>query len=185
VMTDQWRLINGSELYDVREDPGQQRNVADAHAEVVQTLRDDYERWWASLTPAFDAQVRIVLGNDAENPATLTCHDWHSDDVPWHQGAIQRDPAANGYWWVEIEQAGRYAFTLRSRPAGVDHPLSAERARVRIGDVEAQADVSAEDSAVTLTVDLQAGPAKLQTWLEPDGGPSRGAYFVTVERLDE
>lgn len=185
VMTDQWRLINGSELYDVHRDPAQQQNVADAHVDVVKSLRDDYERWWTSLTPAFDAQVRIVLGNDAENPATLTCHDWHSDDVPWNQGAIQRDPPANGYWSVEIEQAGRYAFTLRSRPAGVDHPLSAERARVRIGDVEAQADVSAEDSAVTLTVDLQAGPAKLQTWLEPDGGPSRGAYFVTVERLDE
>ena len=185
VMTDQWRLINGSELYDVSEDPGQQRNVAGAHEDVVKSLRDEYERWWNSLTPALNDDVRIVLGNDAANPATLTCHDWHSDDVPWNQQAVERDPPANGYWSVEIEQGGRYAITLRSRPAGVNHRLSAERARVRIGDIEAEAGVSVEDSTVTLSVDLPAGPATLQTWLESDGGRSRGAYFVTVERLGD
>jgi hypothetical protein len=32
-------------------------------------------------------------------------------------------------------------------------------------------------------MDLEAGPARLQTWLERRDGFSRGAYFVEVRRL--
>ncbi len=185
VMTGRWRLINGVELYDIRDDAGQQHNVAGAHQEVVGKLRAEYDGWWSSLTPVFDEEVRIVLGNEAENPAVLTCHDWHSDEVPWNQGAVRRDPAANGYWSVEIDKAGRYSFTLRSRPEEAAEPLAAARARVRVGEQTAEAEVSPEDPAVTLTMDLPAGAARLQTWLESGDGEGRGAYFVTVRRVGE
>ncbi|MBC8877031.1 MAG: arylsulfatase, partial [Planctomycetes bacterium] len=39
VMTERWRLVGGRELYDVDQDPGQNRNVAADHPEVVRRLR--------------------------------------------------------------------------------------------------------------------------------------------------
>ena len=43
---DPWRLINGKELYDIKADPGQKRDVAADHPDAVDQLTDFYEAWW-------------------------------------------------------------------------------------------------------------------------------------------
>jgi arylsulfatase A-like enzyme len=60
VRTKQWHLVSirgGSqpawELYHLPSDPGELRNVATQHTEVVDRLAADYDRWWASVSPAF------------------------------------------------------------------------------------------------------------------------------------
>lgn len=183
VMTGRWRLVNGRELYDMPADPAQTRDVAGEQPQVVSSLRAAYDDWWESLTPAFGEHVRLVLGDEAQNPAQLTCHDWHGEDVPWSQAAVRRDPPANGYWMVQIARAGRYEFTLRARPPHATGPLAADAARVRVGDVETRADVPPGSTEFHIRMDLEAGPARLQTWLERRDGFSRGAYFVEVRRL--
>src|ERR1700756_1838542 len=39
VLWNKWRLVHGSELYDLATDPGQQQNVADAHPDILARLR--------------------------------------------------------------------------------------------------------------------------------------------------
>ena len=58
VMTEQWRLINGKELYRIKDDPGQSSNVAGQFPETVQDLRSEYDEWWESLKPAMSRTVR-------------------------------------------------------------------------------------------------------------------------------
>src|SRR5690606_21935136 len=38
VMTQRWRLVNGNELFDMQNDPGQKDDVADRHPDVVAQL---------------------------------------------------------------------------------------------------------------------------------------------------
>ena len=45
---------------------------------------------------------------------------------------VEKDPSQNGYWSVDVVQAGRYEFRLRSRPPGVPQPIGATAARVII-----------------------------------------------------
>jgi arylsulfatase A-like enzyme len=207
VMTEQWRLVNGKELYDIRADPGQESDVASAHPEVVSQLREAYEEWWESLSPAFDGYVRIALGSEREDPARLTCHDWHPEDdrlVPWNQTAVQRDPEQNGHWMVEVTRAGTYEFILRMRPEQVPYPLPPGTAKVEVRSetetreggtvsrsmsvqqasrsIPAGRDEGDPPTEVRLTLDLPAGPATLKTWLESETGETRGAYFVDVTR---
>jgi len=195
VMTQRWRLVNGAELYDMAADAGQRANVAGKHPDVVARLRGQYDRWWASLAKPFGEYCRIVLGSEHENPARLTCHDWHGGRVPWHQGAVRGGSAGNGFWAVEIARDGTYEFALRRWPEEVDKPItaaiergraiSATKAKLSIGGVEAAGPIAKGATAVRLTVTLKAGPAKLQTWLTDEKtGQSRGAYFVYVKRLD-
>ncbi len=189
VLTDRWRLVNGKELYaELEQDPGQQRDVASEHPEVVGALRKDYDAWWADVSQRFDEYARIVLGSEKANPVDLNCHDWHPGDdyVPWNQSGqqgVQADPLVNGWWAVEVERPGKYEITLRTRPSGIPYPLAASRARVKVGDAEASADVPAKAEEVTLELELQPGPARLETWLEGDG-KSRGAYYVRVRRVE-
>ena len=61
-MTDRWRLINGRLLFDIEADPGQTKDVADKHPEIVARLRKDYDAWWADISQGFDEYSRLVLG---------------------------------------------------------------------------------------------------------------------------
>src|SRR5207237_197900 len=64
VMWQKWRLVKGTELYDFKSDPGQQKNVAAEHADVLKQMRDYYEKWWNEVEPLLADPVPIVLGAD-------------------------------------------------------------------------------------------------------------------------
>jgi len=184
VMTQRWRLVNGKQLYDMAADPAQKTDVAKQHPQVVQALTKAYDAWWESLKPRFGDYCRIVLGTDAESPARLTCHDWHSGGCPWNQRAVRSAPWATGAWAVEIARPGRYEITLRQQPAEANAPIAADEAWVRVGGVEATAPVPKGATAVTLTLDLKPCKADLETrFTDKTAGKSRGAFFAYVRRL--
>lgn len=51
VRTDRWRLVHNKELYDIQSDPGEKKNVAAEHPEVVLALGEDFDQWWESMLP--------------------------------------------------------------------------------------------------------------------------------------
>jgi len=211
VMTEQWRLVDGQELYDIDADPGQRRDIAGDYPDVVAKLRGEYERWWADVSENHNEVPEIVLGSDRQNPTTLTCYHWNNDtgqqrDMPWAHAHVVAGPLQNGYWWVKVDRAGQYRFTLRRWPtesrlainATSDavpaeeswHPLEpgslvATKARLKIQDIDVTLPVSEGAQAVTFTVSLLAGSTLLQTWFMDDQRASRGAYYVQVERVAE
>ncbi|WP_206352123.1 arylsulfatase [Tautonia rosea] len=189
VMTEAWRLVNGSELYAIGEDPGQTQDQAAEHPETVAELRAIYDRWWDDVSRTHDRIARIVVGSEEENPARLTCHDWSGSDQdpPWNQSMIRTGLVRNGLWNVEVDRKGVYTIELRRWPAREPRPINdgpgplAHDARLAIGGLEVTQPVGPDDVAITFRVELDAGPAGLQTWFEgPEG--SRGAYFVSVRR---
>jgi len=44
-------LVNNAELYDLKADPGETKNVIAEHADVVASLRAAYDRWWDEILP--------------------------------------------------------------------------------------------------------------------------------------
>ncbi len=185
VMTERWRLVRGSELYDVVADPAQSRDVAAEHPDVVAQLDGFYERWWQRVSVEFDRPVRVRLGADAHRIVTLTAHDWHApqEAIPWDQSHIRRDHPGNGIWKVQAIVAGDYQVELRMRPTGVDYRFGAGTAVLRIDDREVEADLTAGSDVVRFEVRLEAGPLSLSSTVREEGKPERGAYFVTIERL--
>jgi arylsulfatase A-like enzyme len=184
VMTDRWRLVNGKELFDITADPGQTNNLAADNPRVVAELTKEYEAWWKSLSVVFDEHVKIVVGDDAENPARLTCHDWHTGNVPWNQGHIRSGPMTNGNWVVDVAVDGEYEFTLRRWPEEAPGPIEADQVTLAVGDVTATAVGKPTDESVTLKVELKKGEADLKATLtNSQTGKSRGAFFVYVNRL--
>ncbi|MDF1862938.1 MAG: sulfatase-like hydrolase/transferase [Verrucomicrobiales bacterium] len=128
VMTTDWRLVsnhNGKgelnqELYQIKEDPGQEENVIADHPEVAERLKEFYNNWWDEIAPTFGSPARIKIGHPAENPSRLTSHDWISDNmVPWNQQHIRSGddkPQNTGFWYLDIVEAGDYEITLRRWP---------------------------------------------------------------------
>ena len=61
-----------------------------------------------------------------ENPVCLRGHDWHSRGLPpWNQGHIRSGKIGNGYWVVDVANAGTYEFSLRRWPLETGMALNA------------------------------------------------------------
>jgi arylsulfatase A-like enzyme len=189
VMTEQWRLVNGKELYDLQDDPGQTRDVAAEQRETVARLRAAYEQWWEHVNDRFDDACRIPLSvapgaSQVPGVVRLTAHDWHAPlaEVPWNQDLIQGGAAGNGFWEVEVARAGDYDISLARWPREMPNapPLTATEARLVVGGIDEEQAFPAGAGEATFRVSLPAGPARLQTWLTEKNGASRGAYYVYI-----
>jgi len=207
VMTRRWRLVRGKELYDITTDPGQRRDVAPEHPDVVERLRAAHETWWDEVSPRLEQYCPISLGNDAENPTRLNAMDVLGD-VAWNQGHIMMARRSTGKWAVDVEQAGRYRFALRRWPEELDLPLDAELppdeavriapfqqnqepkaihprvALLKLFQNEFAQDVARGDTEVVFDLHVQeSGITQLEAWFIDEDGSRQGAYYVRAERL--
>ncbi|MDA1013196.1 MAG: arylsulfatase [Planctomycetota bacterium] len=210
VMTSQWRLINGKELYDIEADPGQKRDIAAVHPQVVNSLRTFYDKWWAELEPTFKDSTAIYLGHPRDNPARLTSHDWiTTNSTPWNQSQVRQamTGAGNtGFWNVKIVADGDYEIRLRRWPEEADQAIDAALApgsdvpgvkayrtapgkaikpvlaTVNIGRIEAAAAVKPGEKEVTFQLKLKAGKTRLSAVFTDANNAQHGAYFVYVTK---
>lgn len=197
VMTERWRLVNGKELYSIFLDPSQARDIASKHPDVVASLREDYEKWWASLEPSFDDIVRFDLGG-AENPTTLMSHDWYmgegDGDSAWHHAYVKRNELRNGRFMVNIKKAGKYRITPMRWPEYVDKPSGCVKARVYIYPhithgtplgIGVEEKIDPKKPVKSFDLELSAGLADITTTLTNEDGKTFGAYYVKVEYLGD
>jgi arylsulfatase A-like enzyme len=186
VMTKRWRLVDGKELHDMAADPGQQKDVAAAHPEVVAQLRADYEGWWKSLEPAIEQTVRYGLGG-LENPMTLASHDWLMpgvDPAAWHQVHVERGMLKTGSWAVTVEKSGKYEITLHRWAPYLNKPMGISKARLRVGAIDEEIEVASKSTGATFQVELTKGPAMLMTTLTRPDGKQHSAYYVKVRYVE-
>jgi arylsulfatase B len=210
VMTSQWRLINGEQLFDIQQDPNQQFDVAGDYPQVVTRLRNFYDAWWQELLPTFAHATAIDLGHPADNPARLTSHDWITTRLtPWNQRHIRTamNGAENiGFWNVDVVAAGDYEIRLRRWPKSVDAAIDAGlpagpdvpgqqayravpgkairpvTAHLQIGDIVAAQAIPAGAKEITFRVQLPAGKQRLTTTWKTADGEVYGAYYAYVEK---
>jgi arylsulfatase len=198
-----WRLVKNEELYDLKIDPAQKKNIAAEHPDVLKTMRDHYDKWWADIAPTIDDLSPISIGSDKENPVCLSAADWanvYCDNM--HD--LRQGRNRNGPWHLLVEREGTYEIALRRWPKEADAAIAAGvpafkavdggleagkalpivRARLKIGDVDESRPVAAADKEVVFTVKLKGDTRpRMQTWFyDADGKELCGAYFAYVRR---
>ncbi|TWU38333.1 sulfatase-like hydrolase/transferase [Novipirellula artificiosorum] len=182
VLTENWRLVDG-QLYDIVRDPGQTSDVANQYAEIVRDLQRQYEDHFAEVFADGEPYARFQLGAADENPTLLTVRDWHPTvgNVIWKQDQLGDDSLAiNGFWAVNVVQAGHYSIRLSRFPDDAPQSMSATKAILQIGDQTLEKKLGGTEASVMFEVDLPKGHGLLQTWLSGADGKTRGAYFVQV-----
>ena len=200
-----WRLVKGTELYDVVADRSQAHDRAAEHPGIVARLRADYDAWWLGVETMVDAFVPQSLGAAEQPLVELTSGDWqdiYADNVGLVAKAV--GGPTGGRWHVRVERPGRYEFRLRRWPPQADAAIGGRfvppgiratkeadavvksfpeiaRAHVRIGGREAQAAADPRAPVATLWLELPAGVTTLEAWFADEADePLCGAFFVTV-----
>lgn len=184
VLKDNWRLINGTKLYDIHKDPSQRKDISSSKPEKVEELRKLYPSFWESVSPRM-TPVSIDLGNPDDNPTVLCSQDWYlpSGNPPWNFGSIKRLPEVTGPWMVNVKKAGLYRFTLRQFPKEADKVVEAVRAKIQIAGNDKEMIVEPGSKEVVFELELPVGKTELITYLYTSEGKMGGAYFTEVEAL--
>lgn len=207
VMDDDWRLIKGSELYNIVEDPGQEKNLADEHPEKVAEMNAFYESWWEDVIKETEFSV-IELG--AGETDVITCHDARTIDFypPWNQQMIRKGkPMEPAPFTVNFVKAGTYRFHLRRWPAESGLALGAElkdgkpetlytapiadgksmkfsKAYLKIADKNIEADVDNNAEAAVLEMEVLQGETELLAYFDMEDGTPCNAFYIDIEKLD-
>lgn len=167
------------QLYDAVNDPGESKNVADEHPEVVAKMKQDYDDWFASVSstrPDNYAPPRIYIGTPHETTTVLTRQDWRrlSDDQGWNRNSL-------GKWLVFVANRGEYNIK-----AVFDPGKEAETLTLRIGSPGNFKQVTTQitpgqDSAEFNSVEIPSGNATIEAELT-HGDEIRGVHQVFITK---
>jgi arylsulfatase len=65
VRNTRYKVVNNAELYDLKDDPGEKRNLIETNAAIAQKLRTAYDQWWSEILPALENENAV---GPKENP---------------------------------------------------------------------------------------------------------------------
>lgn len=210
VMDDNWRFVNGTELYNMNTDRSQTKNVIDQHPEVVEKLAEGYERWWQSFVDegVNERYAYIKVGSPQENPSRISAHDMLTGKFNgmWHQYGATRAVQATGRWKIEFVEDGEYKISLCRFPRESGLEINAtfpaqekiveldgtmpasvksdfENAYLYVADVEQSAKVEKGQKEVSFTAKVSAGKYDMEAQLIDKDNRVHPAYYVYIEKL--
>lgn len=149
------------QLYDMADDPLEQRNVAAAHPAIVTTMRSEYQAWFKDVTSGRDYAdrgiARIAIGSPHENPVRLTRQDWRGAQAGWTSTSL-------GHWEVDVRRSGAYDITVRFAKVNQAGTIS-----VALGERKLQKELRAGATTATFNqVRLASGAGRLESWVTQD-----------------
>ncbi|MFC5050459.1 arylsulfatase [Rubritalea spongiae] len=195
VMTQKWRLVNSWRvsqkhkftLYDIQEDPSQEKDVSAQFPEVVARLKEYHQPYWDEVSPIIlNRYARIDLGNPDHNPTELCSQDWVMEKgyPPYSISRVKKLPKVIAPWKVHVKEAGRYRITLRQLPKATNKTVVGVKAKIEIAGITEEVTIPKDSKGVDFTVNLPEGDTDLITYIYNTKGEAGGAYFTEVELLD-
>jgi arylsulfatase A-like enzyme len=210
VMNNDWRLVNGKELYLINEDKRQKNNVIEDYPDVAATLREGYERWWSSIQSEGpnERYAYIKAGTVNENPVRICSHDMLTGKIghSWHQYGAARAVQATGCYKVEIAESGKYSVSFRRFPRESGLAINEEfealektiefesvmpasrnvdftKAYINLADFNKTAELESGAEEHVFTMNLSEGKYDMEANLIDKDGRVYPSYFIYIEKL--
>jgi len=208
VIWNQWRLVNGTELYDFRANVAEDRELAASHPDVLARMRAHYEKWWASVEAGVrEPEPVAAIGSPHERVTMLCSADWWEiyADNPGHvSNAVGGTKGAP--WYLTVAESGEYQVELSRWPFNLLLPLTASRepqkltygslpagkgvpiagAKLKAGAApELAVKAAPGDRSVTFRVKLdKAVRIPLHAWFTGAGGEDVcGAFYARIQKV--
>lgn len=206
VMSTKWRLVNGVELYNSLDDPGQQNDVSGQYPDVVSKMQAFYDQWWSHIEPDI-RYAEIPLGTPEANPVLITIHDMHTTEgLPWNQVQIRKcELSPNGFYSIKVVEDGVYQFHMYRYPPESNLPLTTAakeipgtpfrdglpegkrivpaKAIVELGDMVFKVHVDASKPFASVKGKLKKGRYQLKSNFTDAQGGIIPSYYTQIEKL--
>lgn len=203
VMWQKWRLVNGTELYDLNSDLPQSKDISGQHPDIASKLKTYYDGWWQKAK--IDTKPPLYYIGDEE--VMLTGYDWieEGNGQVYNWEHLRYGQKKNGKYLVQFESDGRYRISLRRWPKEADVAIRAgvpafdtfdpyvtlaagvaldiRSARIKVGDQILTETIQEQDKEVVFEADIMRGEHYLQTWFIDQEDQEFGAYYIYINRL--
>ncbi|WP_019026110.1 arylsulfatase [Colwellia piezophila] len=190
-----WRLVGGTEFYDIVKDPGQKNDIAKQHPELMERLNAEYKEWdKVAQVHVRNDVVRFILGDKQHPEIVMTGQDhWTNKGCnPFSQGSPRLLQTCNGPLKVNFVNSGSYTVTLSRYPLYTNIPMrvnvrkvygekvyksefDVKHARLVIGDKEYNKTLKGDEKSVSFDLKLKSGEMDLQSWIT-------GTFLVNGEK---
>jgi arylsulfatase A len=113
-------LPNGVELYDLKNDPGQQYDLASILSDQTVSLTGEYEAWWQEVTKGIEMNRSIPISNQSPQIVLAGYEATFSGEIKFFEGhgwaqdwlTNWKTTADSIYWELNILDPGRYKVFL-------------------------------------------------------------------------
>ncbi|MEO1010008.1 MAG: arylsulfatase [Bacteroidota bacterium] len=201
IIKHKWRLVNGTELYDIEKDRMQLRNIAPKFPEVVEQLLNDNSSF-LDTTKGYSEYYEFptaIMGHPDQKEIKLTIQHAIGDDLPiWKSEQVAEGKKnRNNTYAVKIEKEGTYEISCRRWPKecsgpmlGIPKenpkewfsytPISPNTVRIQIANQILEKEIQDRDEEVVFTVFLEKGKTFLVTdFIE--GNQKYGVYYTYIK----
>lgn len=160
------------ELYNLEEDPYEERDLAAQLPGIVARMQADYDSWFDAVTTSGFEPVPTWIGAPGQGEVLLSRQDWQGGGL--FDGSL-------GVYAIDVKTDGWYRITCRwSELLQETHPVT-----LKIGDQVFNKDILyAEAQCRFDAIHLPAGPAQLEAWVGIDGNKN-GFRFIEIEKLTD
>ena len=205
IIKNQWRLINGKELYDIEKDRFQERDLAGQHPKIVEALLSENTNFIkrAKEQRTYHELPVQVIGNEQQQEIKLTIqHAIGEDRGIWKSEQVAAGiKNKNNTHALRVDQEGFYQISCRRWPKECPGPvlgipsknpkdwfeyktISPEKARIKIANQIHEKQVQVNELEVAFKVYLEKG----KTFLVNDfieGEEKYGVYYTYINFLGQ
>ncbi|PWJ37934.1 arylsulfatase A-like enzyme [Sediminitomix flava] len=204
VLQNQWRLINGKELYDTSKDPLQKNNIVKEHRELVNDLLSQNASFIESSKKhtVYNELSTAIIGNKAQKEVKLTIQHAIGEDVGiWKCEQVAKGVKnKNNTHSLEIEKEGYYLISCSRWPKELAAPILGsptnnlnphysyknihpEKVRIRIANQIIEKEILENQYAVSFRVYLEKGKTLFSNDFIEDG-ETYGVYYTYISYDD-
>ncbi len=204
IIKNQWRLINGTALYDITKDPQQHQNLADKYPEIVVQLLKENKVFLNSVktNKTYSELPLNHIGSKEQLELKLTIqHAIGEDEGIWKcEQVAEGMKNTNNTHAIYVEQEGDYLISLRRWPKecpgaiwDVPHEnpknlfqykrITPTKAKISIANQILEKGIKPQEEEEVFTVHLQKGKTFLiNDFIENE--TSYGVYYTYITQID-
>ena len=127
VLKDDWRLVGGTKLFDLKNDFSQSKNIIEQNSQIKTNLEDLYMNWYHNSKEGFNHKSAIKI---TKEKTILFCMDLYpgtmtkpQTKVIWNQKAVLKGDYYRGFWLLDIVESGTFEIRLRRWPETINYSI--------------------------------------------------------------
>lgn len=194
VISDNWRLVSGTGLFDIQNDPGQRQALN--NPEKYEEMRQLYMNWHSNVSEAFDDEYWFLYSDSLSSTPFVTM-----DLLPggikekpksvWNQAAVKKGVPDQGVWNIDFPLRDDYTFHLCRLPLeakntnnvkGNIKEMQITGASLVIDGEQVASSKTIKDGQVKLKTNVTKGRHRISANFRNDDAENFSAYYLYISR---
>ncbi|MBC6997080.1 arylsulfatase [Cytophaga sp. FL35] len=201
LIKDKWRLVNGTELYDIEKDKGQSKDVSGEFPKLTGELLDSNTEFLKRIKSysEYNELPYAIIGNAAQKEIKLTLQHAIGDGRPiWKSEHVAEGVKIHSLEHsIKVEKEGKYRISCRRWPKECSGPIqgipdenpknrfnyqsiSPEKVRIKIANQIVEKKINPTDEEVVFEVYLEEGKTLVSTEFI-ESKETYGVYYTYLQ----